>query len=108
MFDQSGEPQGDTISITVSSEKIDPFVLPPIPSDAETKEKVVEIASGERFIVALTETGRIWTCWIGDHIDDIGSLDRGHTKAFWEEVSLAVKPLSCPLYATSTNDPVFL
>lgn len=73
-------------------------MLEPLPSE----EKIVSIASGSNFVVALTGTGRVWTAWVGGSVQDIGSMARGSARRVWEEVS----PESCGSRSNGANSRV--
>ncbi|CDZ97300.1 FOG: RCC1 domain [Phaffia rhodozyma] len=65
------------LGITVSSAPM--FMLPEI-----EENKIVQIACGDSFLVALTEKGEVWTAWLGSKVDDIGKLSTGNRRQIWE------------------------
>lgn len=83
-----------SIPVSVTTSALDPFIFDPLPSG----EKVIKIASGANFLVALTEEGKAWTAWVGGKVEDIGEMQRGSSRKIWEEVTPHLLLLcSCPL-----------
>lgn len=62
-------------------------LLPPLPSG----DKIVKIACGDCFLVALTAAGDVWTAWIGGAISEIGLMRQGDSRRVWEQVRISFR-----------------
>lgn len=97
-----GRPLEDLhIDVTFIKTSEEPFVLPDVPADGfapvhlgdpvrtdGATDKIVKIACGEGFVVALTEKGKVWTCVVGDGQHEIGRTNDGRSVSVWEQVRL--------------------
>lgn len=94
----SREPLETEIAVRFAVEHADPFELPALPTGEELHfgdrsraqgAKVVRIACGDGFVVALDENGQVWTCWVGGRADEVGQRQGGGSGSVWEQVSRA-------------------
>ncbi|KAL7408952.1 regulator of chromosome condensation 1/beta-lactamase-inhibitor protein II [Mrakia frigida] len=99
----SPKPNAIPVQINTSTpDEANFFVLDPIPSE----EKIVKIASGSSFLVALTESGKVWTAWVGGRVEDIGEMVRGSSRKVWEEHPKFSLPPPSSTSSSSSNSKI--